>query len=175
MRFAIAAVLVCMITPVGAATVDYTATNLSGNTWEYSYVLSPDTDDSSAGSNLFIVYFNEVFPEDLYSGLTVSGVPVGFNANVQEPDSELPLEGYFAAEGLIGGGSEISGFSVTFDYFGVGLPGPGIGMLISHVAAAVAAVAAQVWVDRRTDRVGTLAAAALAASIVGGLALAWLF
>lgn len=57
----------------------------------------------------------------------------------------------------------------------VGLPGPGIGMLIGHAVAAVAAVAAQVWVDRRTDRVGTLAAAALAASIVGGLALAWLF
>ena len=56
-----------------------------------------------------------------------------------------------------------------------GLPGPGIGMLIGHVAAAVAAVAAQVWVDRRTDRVGTLAAAALAALVAGGLALVWLF
>jgi hypothetical protein len=56
-----------------------------------------------------------------------------------------------------------------------GLPGPGIGMLIGHVAAAAVAVVAQVYVDRRTDRVGSLAAAALAALIVGGLALAWLF
>ena len=47
-------------------------------------------------------------------------------------------------------------------------------MLIGHVLAAVAAVVAQVWVDRRTDRVGTLAAAGLAAAIVGGLALVWL-
>ena len=56
-----------------------------------------------------------------------------------------------------------------------GLPGPGPGMLIGHVVAAVAAVAAQVWVDRRRDPVGTLAAAALAAVVTGGLALAWLF
>ena len=56
-----------------------------------------------------------------------------------------------------------------------GLPGPGPGMLVGHVVAAVAAVATQVWVDRRTDPVGTLAAAALAALVAGGLALVWLF
>ena len=56
-----------------------------------------------------------------------------------------------------------------------GLPGHGIGMLTGHLVAAVAAVAAQVWVDRRTDPVGTLAAASLAAVVVGGLALVWLF
>ena len=56
-----------------------------------------------------------------------------------------------------------------------GLPGPGPGMLVGHVVAAVAAVAAQVWVDRRTDPAGTLVAAALAALVAGGLALVWLF
>ena len=56
-----------------------------------------------------------------------------------------------------------------------GLPGPGPGMLIGHVAAAAAAVTIQVWADRRPDLVGSLAAAALAALIVGGLALVWLF
>ncbi len=56
-----------------------------------------------------------------------------------------------------------------------GLPGPGLAVLVGHGAAAVAAVAAQVWVDRRPDRTGTLAAAALAALVVGGLALTWLF
>ena len=55
------------------------------------------------------------------------------------------------------------------------LPGPGTGVLVGHGVAAVAAVVAQVWVDRRTDRTGTLAAAALALLVVGGLALAWLF
>jgi hypothetical protein len=56
-----------------------------------------------------------------------------------------------------------------------GLPGPGTAMLIGHGAAAVAAVVAQVWVDRRPDRTGTLAAAALAVLVVGGLTLTWLF
>jgi hypothetical protein len=36
-------------------------------------------------------------------------------------------------------------------------------------------VVAQVWVDRRRDRTGTLGAALLAALVVGGLTLTWLF
>ena len=56
-----------------------------------------------------------------------------------------------------------------------GLPGPGHGMLVGHGAGAVAAVVAQVWVDRRTDRVGTLAAGLLALAVVGGLTAVWLF
>ena len=56
-----------------------------------------------------------------------------------------------------------------------GLPGPGRGMLVGHGAAAVAAVIGQVWVDRRADRTGTLAAALLAALVVGGLTAVWLF
>jgi hypothetical protein len=56
-----------------------------------------------------------------------------------------------------------------------GFPGPGRGMLIGHGVAAVVAVAAQVWVDRRPDRTGDLVAALLAAAVVGGLAAVWLF
>jgi hypothetical protein len=56
-----------------------------------------------------------------------------------------------------------------------GFPGPGHGMLVGHGVAAVAAVVAQVWVDRRADRVGTLMAALLAAAVVGGLTAVWLF
>jgi len=115
--------LLFLVAPVNAATVDYIATNLGGNTWEYSYTVKPDSADTAAGSNLLIVYFNEVFPDDLYDGLAVSGVSAGFYAGVQEPDHEFPLEGYYAAEGIISGSSDISGFSVTFDYFGAGVPG----------------------------------------------------
>lgn len=56
-----------------------------------------------------------------------------------------------------------------------GLPGPGTGMLVGHGVAAVAAVVAQVWVDRRPDRTATLGAALLAALVVGGLTKVWLF
>jgi len=56
-----------------------------------------------------------------------------------------------------------------------GLPGPGLAVLVGHGVAAVLAVIAQVWVDRRRDRTGTLAAALLAVLVVGGLTLVWLF
>ena len=56
-----------------------------------------------------------------------------------------------------------------------GLPGPGLGVLVGHGLAALAAIITQAWVDRRADRRGTLVAAALAALVVAGLSLAWLF
>ena len=55
-----------------------------------------------------------------------------------------------------------------------GLPGPDRGVVVGHVVAAVVVVSVQVWVDRRSDATGTLAAAALAAAVVTGLALVWL-
>ena len=76
--------------------------------------------------------------------------------------------------GLLVGGLVALALVLVAGYFyagRLGLPGPGPGMLLGHVLAAVAAV----WVDRRLDRVGTLAAAGLAVLIVGGLALVWLY
>ena len=55
-----------------------------------------------------------------------------------------------------------------------GLPGPGTAMLAAHGAVAVAAVGAQVWVDRRADATGTIGAAGLAALVVAWLTVAWL-
>jgi hypothetical protein len=55
-----------------------------------------------------------------------------------------------------------------------GSPGPGTGMLVGHAVAAALAVGAQWWVDRRRDRAGTLAAAALVVAVSVGLALEWL-
>lgn len=80
--------------------------------------------------------------------------------------------------GLLVGGLVVLALVLVAGFFyagRLGLPGPGPGMLLGHVVAAVAAVVAQVWVDRRLDRVGSLAAIGLAALIVGGLALVWLY
>ena len=55
-----------------------------------------------------------------------------------------------------------------------GLPGPGSAMLVTHGVAAVVAVGAQMWVDRRGDATGTVAAALLAALVVAWLTVAWL-
>jgi hypothetical protein len=80
--------------------------------------------------------------------------------------------------GLLVGGLVALALVLVAGYFyadRIGLPGPGPGMLLGHVLAAVAAVVAQMWVDRRLDRTGTLAAIGLAVVIVGGLALVWLY
>jgi hypothetical protein len=56
-----------------------------------------------------------------------------------------------------------------------GTPGPGASTLVWHAAAAIAAVAAQSFADRRGDRAGTVAALtvlALTVAAVGGLWLA---
>jgi hypothetical protein len=55
-----------------------------------------------------------------------------------------------------------------------GLPGPGTEMLVAHGVAAVVAIAAQVWVDRRIDVLGTAVAAGLGALVVVWLSVAWL-
>jgi hypothetical protein len=55
-----------------------------------------------------------------------------------------------------------------------GLPGPGTEMLVAHGVASVVAIAAQVWVDRRIDVLGTAVAAGLSALVVVWLSVAWL-
>jgi hypothetical protein len=60
----------------------------------------------------------------------------------------------------------------------IGLPGPGLGMLVGHgigAVTAVTAVAAQVWADRRPDGRGALVAAVITLLVVAGLTMVWLF
>jgi hypothetical protein len=56
-----------------------------------------------------------------------------------------------------------------------GTAGPGAAMLVGHGIAAVAAVVGQVVADRRTDRVGALAAAGVVVVAVAVLCGYWLF
>lgn len=53
-------------------------------------------------------------------------------------------------------------------------PGPGIGRMLGHLAAAVVAVAAQRYADRHPDARGVLAALAVLVVTVALLALAWI-
>jgi hypothetical protein len=103
---------------------------------------------------------------------------VGVPRTVTRTRPRMPRSVLRGLSGLLTGGLVALALVLVAGWFyadRTGLPGPGIGMLIGHVVAAVAAVVVQVYVDRRTDRVGTLAAAASAALIVGALALVWLF
>jgi hypothetical protein len=121
MRSIIIAVMLLQSMTTLAATVEYSSQNIGGNTWEYSYTVTLDASEIGLGANAFIVDFNEVFPDDIYAGLSATGEPSGFSSFIQEPDHELPLPGWYAAEGLLGGTQ--SGFSVSFDYLAEGAPG----------------------------------------------------
>ena len=100
---------------------------------------------------------------------------MGVAGTVTRPRSRSVLRGL---SGVLVGGLVALALVLLAGWFyadRTGLPGPGLGVIVGHGVAAVAAVIAQVWVDRRRDRTGTLAAAALAVLVVGGLTLTWLF
>jgi hypothetical protein len=100
---------------------------------------------------------------------------VGVAGTVTRPRSRSVLRGL---SGVLVGGLVALALVLLAGWFyadRTGLPGPGFAVLVGHGIAAVAAVVAQVWVDRRRDRTGTLGAALLAALVVGGLTLTWLF
>jgi hypothetical protein len=100
---------------------------------------------------------------------------VGVAGTVTRPRSRSVLRGL---SGVLVGGLVALALVLLAGWFyadRTGLPGPGLGVIVGHGVAAVAAVIAQVWVDRRRDRTGTLAAAVLAVLVVGGLTLTWLF
>jgi len=100
---------------------------------------------------------------------------VGVVGAVTRPRSRSVLRGL---SGVLVGGLVALALVLLAGWFyadRTGLPGPGLGVIVGHGVAAVAAVIAQVWVDRRRDRTGTLAAAVLAVLVVGGLTLTWLF
>jgi hypothetical protein len=100
---------------------------------------------------------------------------VGVAGTVTRPRSRSVLRGLSGV--LVGGLVALALVLLAGGFYAdrTGLPGPGLGVIVGHGVAAVAAVIAQVWVDRRRDRTGTLAAAVLAVLVVGGLTLTWLF
>ena len=100
---------------------------------------------------------------------------MGVPGTVTRPRSRSLLRGL---SGVLVGGLVALALVLLAGWFyadRTGLPGPGLAVLVGHGIAAVAAVVAQVWVDRRRDRTGTLGATVLAVLVVGGLTLTWLF
>jgi len=105
------------------AQVSYTATDISGSTWEYNYTIT-----NNLGVNL--TEFTTFFTQGLYTNLDVLSAPSnwegGGGALAIDPDPSIPADGFFDAEasdaGLAPGASQ-SGFSVEFTYLGTGTPG----------------------------------------------------
>lgn len=105
---------------VSATAVSYDATNISGNTWEYTYTVSNDT------LAIDIEEFTIFFDYTAYENLTLPTAPAGWDPLAIQPDTTLPDEGFYDALALVSGiavGGSLGGFTVRFDYLLSGTPG----------------------------------------------------
>jgi hypothetical protein len=106
--------------PAANAQVTYTATDISGSTWEYDYTVSNTVLSSS------LTEFTTFFTLGQYSNLVTETSPGNWSPIAAQPDPSLPADGFYDAlaldSGLASGGSQ-SGFAVQFTYLGAGSPG----------------------------------------------------
>ena len=119
---ALAASLVAIV-PSANAQVSYTATDISGSTWEYNYTITNNL-------SVNLTEFTTFFTLGQYTNLEILSAPSnwegGGGALAINPDPSLPADGFFDAQasdaGLAPGASQ-GGFSVEFTYLGTGTPG----------------------------------------------------
>ena len=103
-----------------ATTVSFDVTNISGNTWEYTYNVANDT------LGIDIEEFTIFFDVALYENLSVTSTPAAWDPLVIQPDPGLPDDGFYDALALVVGiapGDSLGGFGVQFDFLGSGIPG----------------------------------------------------
>ncbi len=105
---------------VQAVPMSYQTDKLTGNSWEYTYTIN---NTSSSAIDAFTVYFSPV----LYENLMITDSPsADWDGLAVEPDIHLPDDGF--ADWLTLGvpvnvGETLSGFTVAFDFLGMGAPG----------------------------------------------------
>lgn len=109
------------LTKAGATVISYDVTNISGNTWEYSYSLSNDT--LAFDIQEFTIYFDYGVYQNL--SITPLSSPAGWDSLVIQPGAFLTNDGYFDSFSLAGlaPGDSVGLFSVQFDFLGTGGPG----------------------------------------------------
>jgi hypothetical protein len=105
-----------------ATTIHFNASSLGGNRWEYNYSITNDTLTSSIEE--FTIFFNY----GQYDHLIVTMPLAGWDEITADPALILnfPDNGFYDALALSSGivpGSTASGFSVSFDWLGIGTPG----------------------------------------------------
>jgi hypothetical protein len=101
------------------AQVTYTATDVSGTTWQYDYSI---TNPLAVAIQEFTVFFDV----SQFSNLTVQASPNTWNSIVAQPDPGLPADGFFDSLALNNGlapGATQGGFSVQTTFSGAGKPG----------------------------------------------------
>lgn len=117
---ACAALLLAAGSQAQGAVIDYSVTALGPQSWQYDYTVTNDSEILTIDE--FTIYFDRT----LFGNLAIALSPVNWDPLVIQPDPELPSNGFFDALALAFGiapGTALSGFSVTFDFLGSGIPG----------------------------------------------------
>jgi hypothetical protein len=147
---------------IASAQVTYTATDVSGSTWEYNYTITNNTPINPIGE------FTIFYTIGLYSDLTLELSPSNWSSIVAQPDPGLPADSFFDAQALDAGlasGKTANGFSVEFTYLGKGTPGSQLFNIVDPSTYATLAVG-------NTTMVGTTAAPEIdPASAMSGITL----
>jgi hypothetical protein len=102
------------------AQVTYTATDVSGSTWQYNYTFTNNLASGNIGE--VTVYY----ALGSYEGLSVASSPGNWSPLVAQPDPSLPADGFFdvqATDAGLASGNSVSGFAVDFTWLGAGTPG----------------------------------------------------
>lgn len=106
-----------MASSMAAGTIHFVVTDLGGNSYRYTYLLSGFT--FLANQELDIR-----FAPDLYSNLTNGVAGPGFDLLLLQPNNPPGVEGVYSALALINNPPLDGPFSVDFTYLGEGWPGP---------------------------------------------------
>lgn len=104
-----------------ASVIEYSLTNIGGNSWRYDYGITNNT-------NTTIAEFTIFFDLHRYSNLQVVHSAQEWDSIVVQPDPNLPSDGFFDTLALSAGlfpdsTLRIGAFSVLFDFSGPGAPG----------------------------------------------------
>ena len=116
--------LVLLLAPAlaQAGIIDYAVRSVGGDRYEYEYTVS--NDHLGEGIQEFTIYF----ALGLYDNLLVEHTPAGWDPLVIDPDPALADDGFYDAAvvdpaGAIALGGTVTGFGVSFDWLGSGVPG----------------------------------------------------
>ena len=112
-----AVVLLIAVSDLRADTIQFSVTNLSGNQWQYQYLVSGRTFQTGQG-------FRIDFSKTLFDGLQDPPPQIPeWDSIVFQSDPVLDSDGAYLAQALLNGSSLSQSFALNFIFFGPGAPG----------------------------------------------------
>ena len=106
-------------TAIGA-TISFSSISNGGGIWTNNYRVT------AAGDEPQIKEFSIFFDPQSYSNISLAGIPTNWDGVIIQPDTSIPSDGFFDALALSGGsnsGAAINGFSISFLFNGLTVPG----------------------------------------------------